>query len=112
MALAQETPFLLLDEPTTYLDIAHQLEILDLLRKLNRGQGRTIVMVVHDLNHAAQYADHVVAVANGVILATGSPSTLLTPALIKAVFGVEALVIPHPADGTPLCLALGDKSNP
>lgn len=112
MALAQETPFLLLDEPTTYLDIAHQLEILDLLRKLNRDQGRTIVMVVHDLNHAAQYADHVVAVANGVILATGSPSTLLTPALIKAVFGVEALVIPHPADGTPLCLPLGDKSNP
>ncbi|SCY91650.1 ABC transporter ATP-binding protein [Rhizobium sp. NFACC06-2] len=111
MALAQETPLLLLDEPTTYLDIAHQLEILDLLRRLNRDEGRTIVMVVHDLNHAAQYADHLVAVADGVIFATGSPSTLLTPALIKAVFGVEALVIPHPVDGTPLCLPLGDKSN-
>ncbi|MDO3445275.1 ABC transporter ATP-binding protein [Agrobacterium sp. V1] len=111
MALAQETPLLLLDEPTTYLDIAHQLEILDLLRKLNTDEGRTIVMVVHDLNHAAQYADHLVALADGGILATGSPSALLTPHLINAIFGVEAMVIPHPADGTPLCLPLGSKSN-
>ncbi|MBM7331437.1 ABC transporter ATP-binding protein, partial [Agrobacterium sp. S2] len=111
MALAQETPLLLLDEPTTYLDIAHQLEVLDLLRRLNTNQGRTIVMVVHDLNHAAQYADHVVAVAEGGILAAGSPTTLLTPALIKAVFGVEAIVIPHPVDGTPLCLPRGGANH-
>lgn len=104
MALAQETPLLLLDEPTTYLDIAHQLEVLDLLRKLNTEQGRTIVMVVHDLNHAAQYADYVVAVAEGTIVATGCPRTLLTPDLIKTVFDVEAIVVPHPVDGTPLCL--------
>jgi iron complex transport system ATP-binding protein len=111
MALAQETPLLLLDDPTTYLDIAHQLEILDLLRKLNTDQGRTIVMVLHDLNHAARYADHLVALADGGILATGSPSALLNPNLINAIFGVEAMVIPHPVDGTPLCLPLGDKSN-
>lgn len=106
MALAQETPILLLDEPTTYLDIAHQLEVLNLLRELNRAQGRTIVMVVHDLNHAAQYADHIVAVANGGIHAAGRPVDLLTPDLIRTVFGVDAMVIPHPADGTPLCLPL------
>ncbi|MBP2563184.1 iron complex transport system ATP-binding protein [Neorhizobium galegae] len=104
MALAQQTPILLLDEPTTYLDIAHQLEVLELLRELNRKQGRTIVMVVHDLNHAAQYADHIVAVANGGIHAAGRPTDLLRPALIKIVFGVDAMVIPHPIDGTPLCL--------
>ncbi|MBW6425016.1 ABC transporter ATP-binding protein [Rhizobium sp. XQZ8] len=106
MALAQETPILLLDEPTTYLDIAHQLEVLNLLRDLNRTQGRTIVMVVHDLNHAAQYADHIVAVANGGIHAAGRPVDLLTPDLIRTVFDVDAMVIPHPADGTPLCLPL------
>jgi ABC-type cobalamin/Fe3+-siderophores transport system ATPase subunit len=104
MALAQETPILLLDEPTTYLDIAHQLEVLELLKNLNCKQGRTIVMVVHDLNHAAQYADHIVAVANGRIHASGPPAELLTPDLINAVFGVDAIVIPHPVDGTPLCL--------
>ncbi|WP_439628770.1 ABC transporter ATP-binding protein [Shinella sp.] len=106
MALAQETPLLLLDEPTTYLDIAHQLEVLDLLKRLNTDQGRTIVMVVHDLNQAAQYADQVVAIAGGHIYATGTPAELLTPALIQAVFGVEAMVIPHPVDGTPLCVPL------
>lgn len=109
MALAQETPILLLDEPTTYLDIAHQFEVLELLKDLNRKQGRTIVMVVHDLNHAAQYADHIVAVANGGIHAAGRPADLLTPDLIKVVFGIDAVVIPHPVDGTPLCLPLATK---
>lgn len=104
MALAQETPILLLDEPTTYLDIAHQLEVLELLLELNRKRGRTIIMVVHDLNHAAQYADHIIAVADGGIHAAGKPADLLTPALIKAVFGIDAVVIPHPLDGSPLCL--------
>jgi iron complex transport system ATP-binding protein len=110
MALAQETPILLLDEPTTYLDIAHQLEVLALLKELNEKRGRTIVMVVHDLNHAAQYADHIVAVAGGGIHAAGRPADLLTPELIRAVFGIDALVIPHPVDGTPLCLPCGDKT--
>lgn len=106
MALAQETPILLLDEPTTYLDIAHQIEVLQLLRRLNHEQGRTIVMVVHDLNHAAQYAHHLIAVADRSIFASGTPTDLLTPALIRSVFGVHAAVIPHPVDGTPLCLPL------
>ncbi|KKC39279.1 iron-dicitrate transporter ATP-binding subunit [Devosia epidermidihirudinis] len=106
MALAQETPILLLDEPTTYLDIAHQMEVLQLLRQLNREQGRTVVMVVHDLNHAAQFAHHIIAVANGGIHAAGAPQDLLTPELIRTVFGVSALVVPHPSDGTPLCLPL------
>lgn len=111
MALAQETPILLLDEPTTYLDIAHQIEVLQLLRQLNAEQGRTVVMVVHDLNHAAQYAHHIIAVANGAIHASGPPGSLLTPDLIRAVFGVSATVIPHPVDGSPLCLPLAEPAN-
>jgi ABC-type cobalamin/Fe3+-siderophores transport system ATPase subunit len=106
MALAQETPILLLDEPTTYLDIAHQLEILELLRELNTLQGRTIVMVVHDLNHAARYADHIVAMVNGSVYAAGSPTKLIDEKLIKAVFGITAVILPHPSDGTPLCLPI------
>ncbi|MGV1761321.1 ABC transporter ATP-binding protein [Rhizobium sp. P44RR-XXIV] len=76
----------------------------DRARKLNADQGRTIVMVIHDLNHAAQYADHLVAVADGGIHAVGSPTRLLTPDLIQTVFGIEAMVFPHPIDGTPLYL--------
>lgn len=110
MALAQETPLLLLDEPTTYLDIAHQIDVLDLLKRLNVEEGRTIVMVVHDLNQAALYADHIVAVVDGGIHAAGEPVDMLTPALIRAVFSVEALVIAHPIDGTPLCVPIrGDR---
>jgi iron complex transport system ATP-binding protein len=104
MALAQETPILLLDEPTTYLDIAHQFEVLELLRQLNRDRARTVVMVVHDLNHAAQYADNIVAVAGRRVFAHGTPSDVLTPSLIKAIFGIDAMVIEHPIDGTPLCI--------
>ncbi|GII57766.1 iron-dicitrate ABC transporter ATP-binding protein [Planotetraspora thailandica] len=106
MALAQETPIMLLDEPTTYLDIAHQLDVLNLLAELNQTQGRTVVMVLHDLNQAAQYAHHLIAVAGGRVHATGSPDELLTPELIRAVFGVEAVVVPHPVTGTPLCLPI------
>ncbi|MEP7456663.1 ABC transporter ATP-binding protein [Phyllobacterium sp. SB3] len=106
MALVQETPILLLDEPTTYLDIAHQIDILNLLSELNRNENRTIVMVVHDLNQAAQFAHQIIAVSNGGIYAVGSPEELLTETLIKDVFGIEAVVIRHPVDGTPLCLPL------
>jgi ABC-type cobalamin/Fe3+-siderophores transport system ATPase subunit len=104
MALAQQTPILLLDEPTTYLDIAHQLEVLELLKDLNRSLGRTIVMVVHDLNHAAQYADHIIAVAGKGVHSAGAPRDMLTAEFIKTVFGIDAKVIAHPLDGTPLCL--------
>jgi iron complex transport system ATP-binding protein len=109
MALAQETPLLLLDEPTTYLDIAHQIEILELLRDLNARENRTIVMVVHDLNHAAQYADLIVALVGGGVHAAGAPADLLTPALIEAVFGVKALVLPHPVHGTPVCIPVASQ---
>ncbi|WP_395677162.1 ABC transporter ATP-binding protein [Inquilinus sp.] len=108
MALAQETPVLLLDEPTTYLDIAHQLAVLDLLRELNRDRGRTVVMVLHDLNQAAQYADHIIAVADRGIHSTGTPRDLLTPALVKDVFGIDCVIIRHPIDGTPLCLPVSN----
>lgn len=106
MALAQDTPLLLLDEPTTYLDIAHQIEILQLLRELNQQKGTTIVMVVHDLNHAAQFADNIIAVSKGKIYQQGAPHELLTPELIKEVFGISAMVVPHPEDNSPLCLPL------
>lgn len=109
MALAQETPLLLLDEPTTYLDIAHQLEVLEILRSLNRDQRRTIVMVIHDLNHAARYAHHIISVVEGGIHAVGSPADLLRPELIRTVFGVDSMVIPHPVDGSPLCVPLAAR---
>ena len=110
MALAQETDILLLDEPTTYLDLAHQLEVLDLLAKLN-AEGKTIIMVLHDLNHAASYAHHLVALADGRIFAEGAPEQVITESIIRAVFNVESLVIPHPVTGLPLCLPLR-KENP
>lgn len=112
MALAQETPILLLDEPTTYLDVAHQLEVLELLKDLNEIRGRTVVMVVHDLNHAAQYADFVIAVANGRIYGTGSPVDLITAETVEAVFGIKAMVIPNPIDHTPLCLPMPKPKQP
>ncbi len=105
MALAQETDILLLDEPTTYLDLAHQLEVLDLLAQLS-AEGKTIIMVLHDLNHAASYTHHLVALADGRIFAAGTPEQVITESIIRAVFNVESLVIPHPVTGLPLCLPL------
>ncbi|WP_410538088.1 ABC transporter ATP-binding protein [Streptomyces sp. KL2] len=102
MALAQETELLLLDEPTTYLDIAHQVEVLDLVRRLNRERGRTVVMVLHDLNQAARYADHLVAMRGGRIVAQGPPAKTVTAALVREVFGLEAVVVPDPVTGGPL----------
>ena len=107
MALAQETDILLLDEPTTFLDVAHQIEVLDLLIDLNRERGTTIVMVLHDLNLAARYADHMVAVRAGAIIAGGPPAEILTAALMRDVFGLDSLVVPDPVSGAPLVLPRG-----
>lgn len=101
MALAQETEVLLLDEPTTYLDLAHQIEVLDLLRRLQRD-GRTVVAVLHDLNQAARYADHVIAMAGGDVVATGPPAEILTAPLVRQVFGLDCVVVPCPVTGAPL----------
>lgn len=107
MALAQETELLLLDEPTTYLDVAHQLEVLDVISELNRSRGTTVVIVLHDLNLAARYADHLVALKHGKIVAAGHPSTVVTEELVKSVFGMPCRVIPDPVAGTPLVLPIG-----
>ncbi|WP_431835978.1 ABC transporter ATP-binding protein [Cellulomonas sp. Y8] len=107
MVLAQETDLLLLDEPTTFLDVSHQVEVLDLLTDLNRDRGTTIVMVLHDLNLAARYADHLVAMAGGRVLAAGDPSDVLTPETVQAVFGLASRVITDPLSGRPLMLPVG-----
>ncbi|VEH80038.1 iron ABC transport system ATP-binding protein [Corynebacterium kutscheri] len=108
MALAQDTGILLLDEPTTYLDITHQHEVLRLLRSLNRNQGRTIIMVLHDLNQAARFADHIIALADGGVVAVGSPEEVITVETIREVFDLECAIIDNPLDGTPLCLTIDD----
>lgn len=105
MTLAQETNVILLDEPTTYLDLAHQIEVLTLLERLNRQEGRTIVMVVHDLNHATRHAQHIVAMRDGQIVASGAPTSVVTPELLRQVFGVDAEVVHDPRTGVPLCIA-------
>ena len=104
MVLAQDTRVMLLDEPTTYLDIAHQIEMLDLLACLNRTEGRTVVMVLHDLNHACRYASHLIAMAQGRIEAAGAPEDIVTAEMIERVFGVGVLVIRCPVTGAPLCV--------
>jgi iron complex transport system ATP-binding protein len=107
MTLAQETAVILLDEPTTYLDLAHQIEVLQLLERLNREEGRTIVMVVHDLNHATRHAHHLIALKAGEVVAAGSPAEIVTPELLRTVFGVDGAVVPDPRSGVPLCIAYG-----
>ncbi|WP_327028721.1 ABC transporter ATP-binding protein [Micromonospora sp. NBC_01740] len=102
MALAQQTPLLLLDEPTTYLDIAHQIEILDLCARLHEEQGRTLVAVLHDLNHAARYATHLIAMREGEVVAAGVPREVVTAELVEEVFGLPCRVIDDPETGTPL----------
>jgi iron complex transport system ATP-binding protein len=104
MALAQETPILLLDEPTTYLDVAHQQEVLELVRRLNREEGRTIVLVLHDINSAAQVSDHVVAMRNGAVIATGAPDDVLRPALLEEVFGIACDIVLHPHSSVPVSI--------
>jgi iron complex transport system ATP-binding protein len=107
MTLAQDTDTVLLDEPTTYLDLSHQIEILDLLFELNQTEQRTIVMVLHDLNLACRYADHVVAVHDQNIFAQGSPETIMTAELVHEVFGMQCQVNICPIFGTPLCIPHG-----
>ena len=107
MALAQETPILLLDEPTTYLDIAHQQEVLALVLKLNREESRTVALVLHDVNNAARVSDHVVAMCDGRIVAEGPPSCILTPARLEQVFGVPCDVVTHPQSLGPVSVPRG-----
>jgi iron complex transport system ATP-binding protein len=107
MALAQETDVLLLDEPTTFLDVAHQVEVLDLLRDLNLRNGTTVVMVLHDLNLAARYADHLVALADGTVCAAGTPAAVLTEETVRRVFGLESVITTDPVSGSPLMVPIG-----
>jgi iron complex transport system ATP-binding protein len=107
MALAQRTGILLLDEPTTFLDVSHQVEVLDLLTDLNRERGTTIVMVLHDLNLAARYADHLIALAGGRIHAAGTAEEVLTPANVEAVFGLRSRIVVDEVSDRPMMLPIG-----
>jgi len=107
MALAQQTDILLLDEPTTFLDIAYQIEILDLLTDLNRKRGTTIVMVLHDINLSARYADYIFAVQKGNLISQGKPANIISEELIKNVFGLDCVVIKDPVSGSPFIVPKG-----
>ncbi|MBW4636647.1 MAG: ABC transporter ATP-binding protein [Gloeocapsa sp. UFS-A4-WI-NPMV-4B04] len=111
MALAQDTQILLLDEPTTFLDLAHQIEVLDLLYDLNQSQGRTIIMVLHDLNQACRYADYLVAIAAGRIVASGKPDEVMTEEMIRQLFMLECRIVKDPVAGTPMCIPVGRKKS-
>ncbi|WP_028545316.1 ABC transporter ATP-binding protein [Paenibacillus taiwanensis] len=104
MALAQQTDILFLDEPTTFLDMAHQLEVLQLLHKLNQEEKRTIVMVVHDLNHASRYAQHMVAIKAGTVICEGTPVEVMNKKVLREVFAIEADIMSDPRSGVPLCM--------
>ena len=106
MALAQQTPYLLLDEPTTYLDIAHQIDVLELCADLNR-RGRTLVAVLHDLNHAARYATHLIAMKEGAVVAEGDPRTVVSTEFVQSVFGLESTILSDPYSGSPLVVPAG-----
>lgn len=112
MVLAQQTPLLLLDEPTTFLDIAHQIDLLELFRGLNRDHGHTLVAVLHDLNQACRYADHLVVMDSGRIVAEGEPARLMTRDLVADVFGLDAVIIEDPVSGTPLMIPRGRSARP
>ncbi|GAA1723667.1 ABC transporter ATP-binding protein [Aeromicrobium alkaliterrae] len=107
MVLAQDTDLVLLDEPTTFLDISHQVDLLDLLDELNTAHGKTVVMVLHDLNLACRYAQHIVAMKEGHIIAQGSPTEIITAEVVHEVFGLPCQVVPDPVTGTPLVVPLG-----
>jgi len=109
MLLAQDTPIMLLDEPTTFLDIAHQYELMELFRTFHE-EGKTIVTVLHDLNQAARYADHLIVMRDGRVVTTGTPAEVITPALVREVFGLHALVYPDPVTGTPAVVPLDPRA--
>ncbi|MEM8529503.1 MAG: ABC transporter ATP-binding protein [Chloroflexota bacterium] len=104
MTLAQDTEVILLDEPTTFLDIAHQIEVLHLLEQLNREENRTIVLVIHDLNLGSRYAHHMVVMRDGHVVSTGEPHEVMTTDMLRDVFGVVADIVPDPRTGVPLCV--------
>lgn len=112
MTLAQDSELLLLDEPTTFLDLAYQIEVLDLLHDLNSERGKTIVMVLHDLNHACRYADRLVAIHKGQITAQGTPDEVVTESLVREVFGIDCRVIADPVTNTPLVIPVGKFKKP
>ncbi|MCJ0874453.1 ABC transporter ATP-binding protein [Streptomyces sp. AP-93] len=107
MALAQDTPVLLLDEPTNHLDLMHQMEILDLVVDLNQQRGKTIVLVLHDLNHACRYADHIIAMQSGAVVAEGRPDEVITQRLVEEVFGLQCTLIDDPISGGPHIIPFG-----
>ncbi|MFF2275003.1 ABC transporter ATP-binding protein [Agromyces sp. NPDC058126] len=107
MVLAQQTDIVLLDEPTTFLDVTHQLELLDLLTELNHDRGTTVVMVLHELNLAARYADHLVVMSSGAVIAEGRPGDILTEAIVRDAFALESSVIPDPVSGSPMIVPVG-----
>lgn len=104
MTLAQQTKTLLLDEPTTFLDIAHQIDVLTLIRQLVDTEGKSVVAVLHDINQAARYGDHLVLLKAGHVYAAGPPSEVLTPQALADVFGLDARILPDPETGTPMCI--------
>lgn len=110
MTIAQQTELLLLDEPTTYLDLAHQVEVLNLVCRLNQQHGRTVAMVLHDLNLAARYSDHLVLMAAGRIVARGEPAQILRPELLHEVFGLEAGVVADPDGGAPVIIPRASRA--
>ncbi|QWC84637.1 ABC transporter ATP-binding protein [Nocardioidaceae bacterium] len=110
LALAQETDVLLLDEPTTFLDVTHQVQVLDLVEDLNAERGTTVAMVLHDLNLAARYADHLIAVADGRVAASGRPAEVVTEQMVHEVFGLECRVVDDPVTGTPLVVPLDRRA--
>ncbi|MFD7609313.1 ABC transporter ATP-binding protein [Streptomyces sp. NPDC059828] len=107
LAVAQGTPVMLLDEPTTYLDLAHQIDVLDLVTDLNRHQGRTVVMVLHDLNHACRYADHIIAMKGGRVVGEGTPAEVITASTVEEVFGLRCVVGEDPVSGAPMVVPVG-----
>ncbi|MFT4296416.1 MAG: ABC transporter ATP-binding protein [Micropruina sp.] len=112
LVLAQDAPVILLDEPTTFLDLSHQLEVLRLVRRINAERGSTIVMVLHDLTLAARYSDRLIVLHEGRVFADGAPWEVITPEVLATAFGLEALVIPDPASGRPLVVPLEPAVDP
>lgn len=112
MALAQDPAILLLDEPTSFLDVAHQIDVLDLLADLNRDRGTTVVMVLHDLNMAARYAGHLVVMGAGRIVASGTPAATITVATVRDAFGLDSRVVPDPVCGAPMVVPIGRHRPP